>query len=177
MTAWDTFQVDFTHTYEKEGSTFISTLDHIYMSKDIFKTTKDAGVIHDPDNSSDHEPIYCVFESLSICESTSKSTTFQPRPSWRMASEQEKEVYKYRLEDNLRSVLVPAQITECQDPHCRDAEHLEAIDWLSTEVLEAVQRAGEESLPFPKDESSKKGMKATPGLNVQVKPFKDDAYF
>ena len=177
VTAWDTFQADFTHTYEREGPTFISTLDHIYMSKDIFQTALDAGVIHDPDNTSDHEPIYCVFQSLSIYESTNKSATFQPRPSWRLASEEEKEMYKYRLEDSLKTIMVPTQITECQELHCKDEEHLAAIDWLSTEVLEAVQRAGEESLPFPKAGSLKKGMKATPGFKVQVKPFKDEAYF
>ena len=54
---------------------------------------------------------------------------------------------------------------------------MEAIDWFSSEVLGAVQRAGEEALPFPKDGSSKKGKKATPGFHIQVKPFKEDAYF
>ena len=177
MTAWDSFTIDFTHTYEREGSTFVSTLDHVYMTEVIRETVQDAGVIHDPDNSSDHEPIYCVIESLSVNKTTNKSATYQPRPSWRMASEEEKDQYKYKLDINLQTIMVPAQISECCDPHCKDTEHLEAIDWLSAEVLEAVQRAGEETLPFPKAGSSKIGKKSTPGFKVQVKPFKEDAYF
>jgi hypothetical protein len=50
------------------------------MTKDLLKTAQGAGVIHDPDNSSDHKPIYCVFESPSISQTTTKSATFQPRP-------------------------------------------------------------------------------------------------
>ena len=42
-------------------------------------------------------------------------------------------------------------------------EHIEAIDWFTAETLEAVQRAGEKTLPFPKD--GKAGMKGTPGFN------------
>ena len=177
VTAWDTYQVDFTHTYEREGATFVSTLDHFYMTKDILQTVQDAGVIHDPDNSSDHEPIYCVIESFSVSVKTKKSATFRPKPSWRLASEEEKDLYKYKLDDNLSSIMVPTQITECTDPHCKNEEHMEAIDWFSTEVLGAVQRAGEAALPFPKAGCSKKGMKATPGFEVKVKPFKEDAYF
>ena len=177
MMAWDSFTIDFTHTYESEGSTFVSTLDHVYMTEVIRETVQEAGVIHDPDNSSNHEPIYCVIESLSVNKTTNKSATYQPRPSWRMASEEEKDQYKYKLDINLQTIMVPAQISECCDPHCKDTEHLEAIDWLSAEVLKAVQRAGEETLPFPKAGSSKIGKKSTPGFKVQVKPFKEDAYF
>ena len=73
--------------------------------------------------------------------------------------------------------MIPAQISNCHDPHCKIEEHQEAIDWYSAQVLEAVQRAGEESLPFPKAGSSRKGKKITPGFDTKVKPFKEDAYF
>ena len=73
--------------------------------------------------------------------------------------------------------MIPTQISECSDPKCKNSEHLEAIDWLSAEVLEAVQRAGEETLPFPKAGSSKVGKKPIPGFKALVKPFKEDAYF
>ena len=177
VTAWNNYQVDFTHTYEREGATFVSTLDHVYMTEDIIQTVQDAGVIHDPDNTSDHEPIYCVFESASVSQTNTKATAFRPRPSWRMAYEEEKELYQYKMEDNLKTIMVLTQISKCCDPHCKNEEHIEAIDWFSSEVLEAVQRAGEETLPFPKAGSSKQGMKATPGFTVQVKPFKEEAFF
>ena len=71
--------------------------------------------------------------------------------------------------------MTPTQLSNCQDPHCKDEEHLEAIDWFTAETLDAVQRAGESTLPFPK--AGKSGMKGTPGFNERVKPFKETAYF
>ena len=94
-----------------------------------------------------------------------------------MASENEKELYVSKLEDNLRTIMIPAQISNFHDPHFKIEEHQEAIDWYSAQVLEAVQRAGEESFPFPKAVSLRKGKKVTHGFDTNVKHFKEDAYF
>ena len=47
-TAWNTFPVDFTHTYKRDGSTFVSPLNHIYLTEDTLQTVHDDGVIHSP---------------------------------------------------------------------------------------------------------------------------------
>ena len=99
----------------------------------------------------------------------------KPSPSWRLASQEEKEQYKYMLDIELNTIMIPTQLTECSDPHCKDEELMEAIDWFTAETLEAVQRAGERTLPFPR--AGKAGMKGTPGFNERVKPFKETAYF
>ena len=53
-TVWDSFEVDFTCTYQREEMTYISTLDHFYLSESIFQPVVDAGPIHHPENASDH---------------------------------------------------------------------------------------------------------------------------
>ena len=173
--AWDYFAVDFTCTYEREGVTYTSTLDQFYYSEIIQPKVLDAGVIHHLENTSDHEPIYCVLESMKIVQSNAQPSAHRPRPSWRLAGQAEKDQYKYMLDTELGAVMVPAQLSDCQDPHCKSEEHIEALNWFAVEMLEAVQRAGEKTLPFPK--AGKAGKKATPGFDERVKPFKETAYF
>ena len=78
---WDSFQVDFTHTYEREGKTFTSTIDHIFISKQLSARVTDAGVLHNPDNTSDHEPVFCVIDSIILTSSSIQLATPKPRPS------------------------------------------------------------------------------------------------
>ena len=175
VSVWDCFEVDFTCTYEREGVSFTSTLDHFYFSERILPIVKEAGGIHHPENASDHEPIYCVLDSITIVQTIAQPKESHPRPSWRLASQKEKEQYKCILDIELSSIMIPTQLSECSDPHCEDEGHLEAIDWFTAETLEAVQRAGERTLPFPR--AGKAGMKGTPGFNERVRPFKETAYF
>jgi hypothetical protein len=174
---WERYPTDFTHTYEREGTTHVSTLDHFFLSEQLMNTVCDAGVLHHPDNSSDHEPVYCVFTSITISQSSVQPASRQPHPSWRRANMEEKKYFDYLLDTRLESIAIPSQVTECRNLHCKDEVHLEAIDWHTAEVLEAVQAAGEGALPCPKAGSSKERRKVTPGFNVRVKPFKETAYF
>ena len=147
LVSWDTFPVDFTCSYEREGVSFTSILDHFFLSEELFVKVTDAGVIHHPDNSSDHEPVFCVLEAITLSSSSSQGVTPQPRPSWKKANKDEKDMYRYMLDRKLEAIMVPTQISECKDPHCKNEEHLEAVDWFCAEVVEAVQNAGEETLP------------------------------
>ena len=60
LKSWDTFDVDFTHCHEAEDTVHLSTLDHFFWNEEFSDQVIDSGVIHSPDNSSDHSPIYCV---------------------------------------------------------------------------------------------------------------------
>ena len=172
---WDSFQVDFTHTYEREGKTFTSTIDHFFISEQLSARVTDTGVLHHPDNTSDHEPVFCVINSIILTSSSIQVTTPKPRPSWRKASKDEKEMYRFLLDRKLEAIVVPTQIAECKDIKCKDPEHIEAVIWFSSELLDAVQRAGKETLPCPRAGSSDT-RKPTPGFKEHVKPFKDKAY-
>ena len=117
-TVWDRFEVDFTCTYQREETTYISTLDHFLLSENIFQTVLDAGPIHHPENTSDHEPIYCVIKSITLARSTSQPPAYKPRPSWRMAGQDKKEQYRFMLDIELGAIMIPTQLSVCQDTHC-----------------------------------------------------------
>ena len=60
ISSWDKFDVDSTTTFEHIGQTFTSKLDHFFWSIMLDNLVSDAGVLHLPDNNSDHSPIYCI---------------------------------------------------------------------------------------------------------------------
>ena len=76
----------------------------------------------------------------------------------------------------MRSIIIPTQLTECRDPHCKKEEHIAACDWFAAELLEGIQDSAEETLPKPKEGGSNKGSKVTPGFREQVQPSKDTAH-
>ena len=174
---WGQHEVDFTCTYERDGITHVSTLDHFFVSEQLFKEVRDAGVLHHLDNSSDHEPIYCIFESITVQPSVTLQAASNPRPSWKRASKEEKEMYKYLLDTRMTSIMVPSQVSECTNVHCRDEVHLEALDWYCAEVMQGVQDSAEGSLPLPTGGGEDIKKKVTPGFNTHVKPFKETAQF
>ncbi len=57
--AWNRYSVDFTHEFEVEGTSFLSTIDHFIWNRNLSQNILDAGVDHSPNNTSDHSPIYC----------------------------------------------------------------------------------------------------------------------
>ena len=179
FSAWNRFQADFTCTYEREGITYISLIDHFFWSEQLNHEITDAGVIHHPDNESDHSPIYCVFKSLTLSPSITVEVPQPPKPSWKQASIMEKNFFKYMLDVKLNSIVIPTILIECENLHCKDHIHLEAVDWLTTEILNAIQSAAEETIPFPKptDNGSNKRYKTTPGFTDRVKQYKDKALF
>ena len=174
---WEKFPIDFSHVYEREGATHVSTLDHFFLSEQLLDNVSDTGVIHHPDNSSDHEPIYCVLNSITVIQSCKQHAARKPRPCWRKASSNKKQKFEYLLDSRLDTITTPSEVTECRDLHCKNVIHLEAIDWHTAEVLEAVQAAAEAALSFPKAGSMAKSKKVTPGYNTHMKPFKETAYF
>ena len=52
--SWKKFDVDYTHEFEKNGLTYTSTIDHILWNECFRKNVKNSGVLHLPENTSDH---------------------------------------------------------------------------------------------------------------------------
>ena len=98
----------------------MSTLNHFYFSERIIDMVSDAGALHHPDNTSDHEPIYCVLKSITLTKAVSQPSSIKLRPSWRLASKEDKDNYKYMLDTELGTVMIPTQMSECHDPHCKN---------------------------------------------------------
>ena len=172
--------MDYTCTHELLNQTFTSKLDNFFWSTTFSCSVIDAGVLHLPDNKSDHDPIYCVFESSLIQDNSPvpSSKSRRPRQSWRRSSSKERANYKSALEQKLINLTVPESVTGCNNVHCQDHGHREDLDNYTLEVLSTVQVVAEMCLSMPvstKSSSTKK--KIRPGWSDEVKPYRDNAYF
>ena len=77
MTFWnilDKFVIDFTCSHELLGTCHVAILDHFFWSEQLQESVADAGVLHLPDNKSDHSPIYCVVV-VPVCPAGSSRTS------------------------------------------------------------------------------------------------------
>ena len=175
LLAWDRFKIDYTATHEMLGQTFSSTLDHFAWSEQLGGSVVDGGVLHLPDNHSDHCPIYCTLDLASIQHEVSVPTAPKPRPSWRKATDQQKEEYKFWLEDRLAGITVPVSVFSCKNVHCQDTGHRDDLDKFTLDVLETIQTVAEEVLPVPTP--SNRAPSIRPGWLDEVKQYKETAYF
>ena len=111
--AWDRFNIDFTHCHEQLGISHTSILDHFFWSETLHDGVIDAGVIHLPENKSDHSPIFCVIEIEAIQQEVSNAAPRKPKPSWKRASQEEKSGFKELLEENLSLLNIPHSVMSC----------------------------------------------------------------
>ena len=177
FTLWEDHKVDFTCVSEVNEVTKVSKIDHIFLSQNLKGLVEDAGVLHHPDNKSDHCPIYSVFKTLEIQQEDQVSNDARPKPSWRRASQEEKKRYQDVLEDKLNFIQCPASVAKCQDTKCKDKNHRAELDIFSNELLEVMQEVAEAYLPVPKGGQDKTGHKRSLACWDKVAGHKKDAYF
>ena len=98
----------------------MAAMDYFFWSENLDENVEDAGVIHHEDNKSDHKTIYVILKtkSLEIKEDTTEAVKPKPKPSWKKATNEDKNKYKVNLEEKLAEVLVPESVSQCKDLHC-----------------------------------------------------------
>ena len=144
---WDKFQIDFTCVHNvNDGNVVTSTIDHFFCSSEIGNTILDAGVIHSPDNRSDHSPVYRVLSALNIRLDLSDQLQQSSKPSWKSSSVDQKEQYRNQLENRLTNITVPNCVLQCKRVKCRSSDHCDSVDMFAIDVLETVQHSAEECL-------------------------------
>jgi hypothetical protein len=138
--AWDNFHVDFTHFQDNGDVTHTSTVDQIFWNEAVDKVI-DAGVIHIPENLSDHCPVYCVVDigTIPLCDNPGPRPT-PPKPNWKRATPDQKLLFKTELENALSVINFPEMLSNCQDVHCDDPSHSEKADDLIIQVLQCVEK-------------------------------------
>ena len=175
--AWTHFSVDFTASCEMLGQTFTSILDHFFWNSGLDSCVEEAGVLHSPDNRSDHSPIFCVINNSAIDqEVTLTKRCHNPRPSWKRSNQEQKSDYRDLLETQLGSLAVPESL-HCSNVHCTDTHHKEALDSFTLEVLEAVQNAAEDTLTISQPGATARARPSRPGWRDEVKSYRDSAFF
>ena len=59
-----------------------------------------------------------------------------------MAGRAKKYQNKYMLDTKLGNLMVPTQLSDCQDTYWKCEEHIEALDWFAVEMLDTLPKAG-----------------------------------
>ena len=163
--AWDNFNVDFTHSQENQGIFYTATLDHFFWNVELSSQVLDAGVIHSADNNSDHCPVYCVIKVKKDQFVENKAAPGVCRPSWKRASEEEKDDYKHLLSMKLDHLEIPDNVRTCRDVHCKDINHNNSIDIYVTQILNLVEEQAKEALPVIQPKSDNQRSPNQVGLN------------
>ena len=177
--AWEKFQIDFTHFQENNDISHVSMIDHFFWNGAIDPNVLDAGVIHHPDNMSDHSPIYCSIdmESITVDVAAPNATPASEKPSWKHATKEQKESFPTILQEHLTEISIPEEVQNCRNVKCNDPGHCEKADELMNTLLESVEKSAAEALPTPIPPKPPTNGKRIPGWSTLVKPFRDKAYF
>ena len=106
---------------------------------------------------------------------TTRAESF-PKPSWKKSSENEKDNFIQHLHVLLSDLVVKDEVSQCENVHCTNPNHLEATDDLIIGILESIDKAASENLHNVVQKSA--GRKCPiPGWTDAVKPFNDNAFF
>ena len=176
--AWDNFQIDFTHYQETGNVTHISTVDHIFWNDACNDKIVDAGVVHVPENASDHCPVYCVVDIGQIPPEDHQNTKpSPPKPCWKKASQDQKNQFSVSLETELSNIILPDSLLHCRDVHCDDPSHSADADSIIIEVLQRVEKSAYENLPVPVPPKVKSNKSNKPGWSTEVHPYRENAHF
>ena len=89
--------------------------DHFILSEQLFNNSvMSVNVIHDVDNTSDHDPLYLELE-LTVARCMFNSPMRESRPSWNIATAEHIEAYKHTLCCNLHNIVLPTEALLCRD--------------------------------------------------------------
>ena len=128
--SWDILEIDFTHACEVNGITHASTIDHFFWNSSANDSVIDAGVLHLPDNLSDHSPVFCILNSDMVVKHSSQANPAKTNthPSWKLASDSRNLGFYNELQSRLQRHDVTSCVTAYTNVHCKNEEHKHEID-------------------------------------------------
>ena len=144
---WNIYDVDFTHSHETNGVTSTSVIDDVFINESGLSSLVDAGVLHIPEDASDHCPVYCVLDTNGLKVEKTKAQITNPRPSWKRAEPEEKGNFVNILRVKLDNIEIPNCAQDCSDVHCSNDDHIEAIDNYTEKVFESLDLTAKQALP------------------------------
>ena len=90
--AWDRHLVDFTFIYnDANDASHVAVIDHFFWNQLAEQAICDTGVLHLPENTSDHCPIYCTidFDLVIVDKATKQNKNASVKPCWKKATEEQ----------------------------------------------------------------------------------------
>ena len=106
--AWKRFSVDYTHEFELDDITYLSTIDHVIWNEQLSNQISDAGVTHSITNTSDHSPIFCDLKlSISSADDKRKDTSRRTGISTKSLDEDDWEWFTASVHQQLSVIPLP----------------------------------------------------------------------
>ena len=127
----------------------MSTIDHFIWPEHTGSAVLDAGVLHLIDNPSDHCPIYCIVDHLQLYKSEEKQGNFEPKPSWKRATDEQTEEFRLALVEKFKRLHIPRSAIDCSNVRCDKIEHKFMMDEYLENVLNIINSTAHECLPKP----------------------------
>ena len=181
MKSWSSFSVDFTYSFHSEDKISTSIIDHFFWDEDIDSAISEAGVIHLPDNLSDHDPVYCIIKTSSneaAVDEHNHEKKKDPNPSWKDASEEQRVNFQQKLYDSLIVIDTTNEAFSCNDVKCKNEEHLDTLDDAIGDVLSLIELSANSMLIKESSVNKQRtNKKSTPGWNEDIKKYKTEASF
>ena len=137
------------------------TIDHFFWNNNLERKVLEAGVLRLPENTSDHSPIYCIIENSHCKSHTNINPKTNARHNWTKATVQQKDNFNKTLQCSLLDISIPDCLTECRNIHCRNEDHLSAIDMHMITILKTIDDNVKNVLPY-KDNNSLSVKKTIP---------------
>ena len=175
--SWEKFPVDFTHTTERDGITYTSTIDHFIWNCTFGAGVIDSGVIHVPENLSDHCPIFCKFNLENSKECANIDTDKDEKiifPSWNKLSDEHKSDFCAEIDWKLRKLKISTSLIECSNVHCKDINHRHQLDELMTDILATIEDGARKNMPCRKGNHKRTTI---PNWKDEIEPYRENAHF
>ena len=174
-TAWDSFAVDYTHEFEKNSTTYTSTLDHILWNQNLRSKILNCGALHPLENTSDHSPIYCdVNKTISRAVLNKDNKRKDDGITMKTMTDEDWNSFHNDLQVRLENINIP-ECTNCRNIHCSMTSHKHQIDSYVKNVLDAIDTN------ITAVAGGKRGnrihARIVPGWVDIVRPFQEDAKF
>ena len=134
-------------------------------------------MIHVPKNMSDHSPIFCKIglSRISTSKEKQKQCLKNVIPTWKKASEEQRENYAFVLSRKLDQIDLSMECLNCQDPHCKTSHHVSTLDDVMAQTLDCIEVVAKETLISNERKSTRKAK--LPNWKEDVDPVKDTAHF
>ena len=128
------------------GTSRFSLIYHFLLSDTLFSNAVNcAYVVHDVNNTSDHEPIFLQLDlDVEFIKLAGRVRT--PRTSWTKAKVDDLQQYHLCLSNYLYDIPLPHEALLCRDVTCCNAEHVRAINAYTNDITAACTSAAERIL-------------------------------
>ena len=167
----DCSSVEYTH---QSGMQYFSSIDHFVLSEQLYRTSVNSQrVLHDTDNTSDHDPVWLNLD-LSISHLSYYHSITPPKVAWPKANSDHITAYENMLRCELRSIDIPHEVLSCRDYSCKNAAHIHELDQFARKLTDTCLLSAKATIPFTKQCGSSGRI---PGWNEYIAPFRRESFF